>query len=175
MTLGGLFHRILLWVRIVAIGVFVVLPFQNCALDGEGTSSSKTTNRTSSDCLSTLVDCGPNTTFLEISLDMQNPLVLDNGTTELEIAGRCNSGNYSQHYIRITILDAADAVVIQRDDYDICTKGLYNATVDITGFTTNVLYTAKVQMIGVDGGASYSNFNPTGQAEIDFHIYEPPP
>lgn len=173
MHLGGKFHRAILWLKIIAVGLFVVLPFQNCALEGNNSLSNKATDRKSDDCLSTLVDCGPNPEFLEISLDMKDPTVLPDGSTEIDYAGRCNSGNYIQHYIRVTILDASNTVVVQRDDYDICNNGVYIAKVDITGFTTNVLYTLKVQMVGVEGGSSYTNFNPTGEDQLDFHIYEP--
>lgn len=176
MGFGGNLYKSRFVLATLALGLIVVLPFQNCGVDQPATTSStglyrsvdESGNPIDSDCLSYAVDCGAKPEFLQISIDMKNPMQLSNSVTALTVSGRCNTGNYSEHYIHWSLSDATGVLISQRNEPSICIKGRYQFNINVATIATNVSHTIKVEMIGLQDGQSISNSQSYGAAESDF-------
>lgn len=163
-------HRLLLFSLIF----FVAIAFQNC-----GGPVSQTQNlflESSSgggDCLSEVVDCGPNSDYLEITLDLANPLILNPEQPEFSFSGRCNPGNFPEHILQVSYLSAFNDVLATQNFFDECHRGVYSISMDTSTLVLNTNYSLRVQIIGVLDGNYYVTDRSNGDAEIDFSLQEP--
>lgn len=155
---------------ILAATLLMVLPFQNCGSEygAERSSLYVGDEYGSDDCLSELVDCGPRVEFLQISIDLANPLVVSGSTFNL--IGRCNSGNYEIHSIAYEIRTPTGTVLRQDEVASACVNGRYQIPLDLTGVVAGQLYSAYATIYGYDSdGLRYGNQQTNGFAEIDFN------
>ena len=173
---GGISYRLIMTIKTLAVGLLIVLPFQNCGTEySSGSSSLFTEGSNSRDCLSELVDCGPNSEYLEITLDMQNPtpviLPLVTSPVLVDIAGRCNTGNYPEHNIRLKVYSPTGTLLLQRDKYMACVQGRFTFLEDLTGgVQTNAINTLEAEMVGISEGVASVNFLSTGRANADLSV-----
>ncbi|MBY0315843.1 MAG: hypothetical protein K2Q26_10010 [Bdellovibrionales bacterium] len=180
MIAGGKRQKFLSVGICLVLGLVLVLPFQNCGLEptaatGTGNTYSNDEDDDTPDCLATAVDCGPNSAYLQISVDIKNPLQLSPGTSMLTVSGRCNTGNFPEHYISWQWTDSAGNVMASRNDSSICVRGRYQISVVLAGINDNEVQTIRAEIIGLLEGNSIRNYQAGGSAEADFSRMPPPP
>lgn len=175
MGLGGNQQKSLKKIIILVMSLFIFLPFQNCGLDNQAQNLSNglyngddDQDSTNDDCLSVAVDCGAKSEYLQISIDMQNPLELSAATNVVTVSGRCNTGNFAEHYIRWTLTNSNGDTISQRNEASICVRGKYQFNMNISGIATGVSHTVKAEIIGLVDGQSIRNYQAGGSAESDF-------
>lgn len=124
----------------------------------------------SSDCISTAVDCGGQTEMLLISIDTPNPLIIPAAAPSYVVSGRCNVGNYPEHYIRYELRTSTGTMVRTQDLTGLCIQGLFEFTMSLSGIGSNQSHNLKVYVIGVDDqGRPFSNMLAGGSSQIDFY------
>ncbi len=156
-------------IRILALGLLIFLPFQNCGQDFSSQNEAYYTGSDfeNSECLSAVVDCGPSDEFLQISIDLENPSSFK-GLSTANIVGRCNTGNYPAHSIYWEIRNSATTPVASGNEASACVDGKYSIVMNIASLNTGVSYSIYVKIIGVDtDGQRYHNVQANGTAEID--------
>jgi hypothetical protein len=151
----------------------LVILFQNCGqeysptvlygLDGQASYNSR-------DCISDVVDCGPRVEFLQISIDTPNPLVLSSSRGSYLISGRCNVGNYPEHYLVIEVKNSSGTSRLNQRLGNICIQGKYEFLLPLTSFAVNENHNLVVYPEGIDEeGTTYNNTRAGGSAQIDFY------
>ncbi len=138
------------------------------------------------DCLSPVVDCGPNPAYLEITIDIPNPSSFPT-TSDYTIYGRCNSGNYPYNAIQYRIATATDPTNYffnatvksednpQGDGIGYCKNGRYDMI--LPSMVQGVVYILRVDMIGYTDAGTGGNYNSEamGRALIDYSFFVPTP
>lgn len=159
----------------------LILPFQNCGMSynsqsdglflGDGFSDE--------DCMSDVVDCGAQPSFLEISIDLNNPSVFDNdlngdgdsmddGEVDFMVYGRCNDGGYSEHYLSWQLVGPTGTTLASNNVSQGCVNGEYQFPAPLNALTLNTRYTLTVRIVGIDeSGEAYQNTQGGGSAQID--------
>lgn len=157
------------YIIILAVSA-VLLFFQNCAVDQTSDKTNLPSNNNNSDCLSNVVDCGPKPEFLEITIDMSNPYVFAASETSFYVYGRCNSGNYDEHSIRLTTICSGDSVNRLNQEYaDLCVNGRYLKLIDIAVYPVNRACSITAQILGIGAnGARVQNLQSGGTVTVDF-------
>jgi hypothetical protein len=169
---------------IILIGLVLLPLFQNCGMDAANRQAAGLyIGEDSPDCLSSVVDCGPEKEFLQVTIDLSNPSVFAATSNSFIVYGRCNEGNYPSSRMRYRVYDATDLDNYKheylRDTGDsrggYCMNGKYSQVINIpsTGaspYVTNVSYVLKVDILGFDETASnyVHNDETNGSASIDF-------
>lgn len=156
----------------ILLALSPALFFQNCGQDyntsslyGDGQSILD-----SRDCISEVVDCGAKTEFLLLSIDTPDPLVVSTATTSYTVSGRCNTGNYEEHYIRYEVRNSVGTLVASADRSGICISGRYQFSLPLTALANNESHTLLAFVVGVDTDSrSYSNNQSGGSDQIDFY------
>lgn len=149
--------------------------FQNCGMEAS-TNKALFVGEGSPDCLSSVVDCGPQQEFLEITMDLANPTTFAATETELYAYGRCNTGNYPKHSVRVTSLCSGDGSPrVDVDEFGACVRGRYMIPISIAGYPTSRSCSVSVQIIGYEQGEDGSdipaqNIQANGSATVDFSI-----
>lgn len=171
---GGIsYHKIITRVRVFLLILLFVIPFQNCGTEQTTTNSlfypNGSTGATNSlNCLSPNVDCGPQSSFLQVSIDIANPLVVNNAATNLAVSGRCNDGGYPEHYLSWTLTDSLGNTISQKNESQICIKGKYSFNLSLASVVVGVSYSLSVEIIGLLNGAAVHNYESGGSAQTDF-------
>lgn len=150
----------------------VLLLFQNCGQEYASSSlyGGGYERLGREDCISDVVDCGPQVDFLQISIDTPNPLALASGLSFYLVAGRCNVGNYPEHYIRYEVKNSTGTIRIAQNLSEICDSGRYEFTLVLSGLTVNERHTLSVVIVGIDEeGNSFSNMQSGGSATVDLY------
>jgi hypothetical protein len=158
---------------IIILSGLVVLPlFQNCGATSASSQKSLHVGNgySSDDCLSSVVDCGPKAAFLQITLDLANPLIVPAANAFMSAYGRCNTGNYLSHKIHVVVTNSQGGLVYEDTIVGACVGGVYSIkNIDVTGAIVNENHELFIEILGVevgepDAGNSASN----GSASIDF-------
>lgn len=163
----------------------VLLPlFQNCGMDAAGRQAAGLyIGEDNPDCLATVVDCGPEKEYLQITIDLSSPSVFPASNSTFVVYGRCNEGNYPNTRIRYRLYNATD-LDNHKDEYirdtgdsrgGFCVNGRYSMSIGISSsggnpYVTNTTYVLKVEILGFDEvSSSYvQNDDANGSATIDF-------
>lgn len=149
-----------------------VLLFQNCGSDYEATSlydSNGINTLYSQDCISAVVDCGPKSEFLLVSIDTQDPLILTNPGSFYVISGRCNTGNYPEHNITYEVRNAVGTRVLNQVMVGMCLMGRYQFNLPLGAIAANQSHSLIVSITGIDDqGRSFTSTQSGGSAQIDF-------
>lgn len=156
----------------VFLALCPVLLFQNCGSDTMSSSlyGSDQTTLDSVDCISNVVDCGSKPEFLLVSIDTPNPLILTTATTSYLVSGRCNTGNYNDHYITYEVRNSSGAVRSTQNLSRLCVMGRYQFNLALGALANNENHSLKVMIIGIDDkGQAFSNALAGGSAQIDFY------
>jgi hypothetical protein len=169
MRIGGSTGHFIKRAQILVLLSLGVLLFQNCGNEGgdQGAGLYVGSAYGNGNCLSETVDCGENSEYLQITLDITDGQVLGSGETQLLVTGRCNTGNFPSYEIRWEIMDSNAATVRNGSSDDTCLKGKYHFSIGVAGLNLSTIYTLRVHMIGIDVQA-YENFSNNGSAQIDF-------
>ena len=157
---------------LIALSTGLLLLFQNCGQEYASTSLyGDSTNRSASDnCISDVVDCGPRVEFLQVSIDTPNPLALSSSLASYIVSGRCNVGNYPEHYIRFEAKNSTGSLKLFQNLTDACVLGRYEFPLVLSSLSANENHTLTVFIVGIDDqGNSYSNAQVGGTAIIDFY------
>ncbi len=148
----------------------LMLLFQNCGQEYATSNLYGESSLFSTDCISDVVDCGPQVEFLQISIDTSNPLALASTVTDYIIAGRCNVGNYPEHYIRYELKNSVGENRGSQNLSEFCKSGRYEFSLRVSGLVINERNTLKVTIYGIDEeGNSFSNMQSGGSATIDLY------
>ncbi len=155
----------------ILLALSPALFFQNCGQDYNSTSlygGGGGTILDSEDCISDVVDCGARTEFLLLSVDSPDPLIVT--TASYIISGRCNTGNYPEHYIRYEVRDSVGVLVAFGNNPGICMSGRYEFLLNMTGVDMSETHTLLAFVVGVDAESrSFSNNQSGGSDQIDFY------
>jgi hypothetical protein len=151
------------------LALCLVLLFQNCGEDYAPVTLYGQNSLNSADCISDVVDCGPRAEFLQVSIDNENPLVFP--PAQPLIAGRCNVGNYLEHYIAYEVKNSnGDTVLSKQRLGNICIKGKYEFSLALNTFRISETHTLVVTVEGIDeNGTTVTNASFGGSAQIDFY------
>ncbi len=149
-----------------------VLLFQNCGQEYNSSSLYGDGQKVldSDDCISDVVDCGAQTELLLISIDTPNPLIIPAAATTYVISGRCNTGNYPEHYIRYEVRSSTGAMVRSADLMALCLQGRFEFTLSLAGIANNQNYTLKASIVGIgEDSRLFSNLLAGGSSQVDFY------
>lgn len=163
----------------ILLALSPILFFQNCGTDYSPTSlyvDNGTSALYSQDCISAVVDCGPKSEFLLVSIDTQDPLILSRTETYYVISGRCNTGNYPEHSITYEVRNAIGNQRLNRVMVGMCIGGRYQFNLPLTTVTNGQPdiadyqnHTLLVTITGIDDeGRSFTSTQAGGSARIDF-------
>lgn len=156
----------------ILLALSPALFFQNCGQDYNTSTlyGGGGTILDSEDCISDVVDCGARTEFLLLSIDTPDPLVVPVATTTYTISGRCNTGNYEDHYIRYEVRNSVGTLVASADRPGICIQGRYEFNLALGVLAANESHTLLAYVVGVDAESrSFSNNQSGGSDQIDFY------
>ncbi len=149
-----------------------ILFFQNCGSDYAASSlyaDNGTGTFNSQDCISAVVDCGPKSEFLLVSIDTQDPLVLSITDTFYVISGRCNTGNYPEHTITYEVRNAVGTRVLNQVMQGMCLSGRYQFNLPLGGLASNQNLSLLVTITGIDDeGRTFTSTQAGGSGRIDF-------
>ena len=149
-----------------------ILFFQNCGSDYQATSlyaDNGTGAVYSQDCISAVVDCGPKSEFLLVSIDTQDPLVVARTDTFYVISGRCNTGNYPEHNITYEVRNSVGTRILNQVMVGMCLMGRYQFNLPLNALPNNENLSLQVSITGIDDqGRSYTSTQSGGSARIDF-------
>lgn len=149
-----------------------VLLFQNCGQEYNSSSLYGDGQKVldNSDCLSNAADCGSQTELLLISIDTPNPLILPAAATSYVISGRCNIGNYPEHYIRYEVRSSTGTLVRSQDLMAVCLQGYFEFTLSLSGIVNNQSHSLRAFIVGIDEDSrSFSNLLAGGSSQVDFY------
>ncbi len=156
----------------VLLALGPILFFQNCGSDYAASSlyvDNGTGTYNSQDCISAVVDCGPKSEFLLVSIDTQDPLVLPIADTFYVISGRCNTGNYPEHSITYEVRNAVGTRVLNQVMQGMCLSGRYQFNLPLNALASNQNLSLLVTITGIDDqGRTFTSTQAGGSARIDF-------
>jgi hypothetical protein len=168
------FKRVKHGYSLLVLGLFLVpvLLFQNCGSDYQPSSlyaDNGTGGQFSQDCISAVVDCGPRSEFLLVSIDTQDPLILSTANTFTVISGRCNTGNYPEHHITYEVRNAVGTRVLYQEMTGLCLVGRYQFNLPLNALANNASHTLYVSIVGIDDNdRAFTSTQSGGSAQIDF-------